>query len=195
MPAVPKPRRAFRLPHPQSLDALSYARFTGIPTFMRLPHISDPEELEVAIIGVPFDGGTTYRPGPRFGPRNVRVQSAIIRPWNPVLKVNPFAKHRIADFGDLPVNPLSIEDTFLRIEQGIAPLLKAGVRCVCVGGDHSISLPILRAVAKNTVPSPSSSSTLTTICGMSISAASILTARHSAAPSKKASYSMAASCR
>jgi len=88
---------------------------------MRLPHITQPEELEVALIGVPFDGGTTYRPGPRFGPRHVRAQSAIIRPWNPVLHVNPFAKHRTADFGDLSVNPLSIEDTFSRIEQGIAP--------------------------------------------------------------------------
>jgi len=145
-------QRKFRLPHPEPVDALVYARFTGISTFMRLPHISVPEELEVALIGVPFDGGTTYRPGPRFGPRHVRAQSAIIRPWNPVLHVNPFAKHRIADFGDLSVNPLSIEDTFRRIEQGILPLLKAGVRCVCVGGDHSISLPILRAVAKQHGP-------------------------------------------
>jgi len=153
VPRTPsKSSRTFRLPHPEPLDALTYARFTGIPAFMRLPHITQPEELDVALIGVPFDGGTTYRPGPRFGPRHVRVQSAIIRPWNPVLHVNPFAKHRVADFGDLPVNPLSIEDTFRRIEQGIAPLLRAGVRCVCVGGDHSISLPILRAVAKKHGP-------------------------------------------
>ncbi len=145
---MPKPRRAFRLPHPQPTDALEYARFTGIPTFMRLPNITQPEELDIALIGVPFDGGTTYRPGPRFGPRHVRVQSAIIRPWNPVLKVNPFAKYRVADFGDLPVNPLSIEDTFRRIERGLTPVLEAGARTVCVGGDHSISLPILRAVAK-----------------------------------------------
>src|SRR5437870_6246404 len=103
------PRRKYRSPHPLPVDALNYARFTGIPTFMRLPHIAQPEELEVALVGVPFDGGTTYRPGPRFGPRNVRVQSAIIRPWNPVLNVNPFSKYRVADFGDLPVNPLSIE--------------------------------------------------------------------------------------
>ena len=145
-------RRKFQLPHPQPVDALEYARFTGIPTFMRLPHITQPEELEVALIGVPFDGGTTYRPGPRFGPRHVRVQSAIIRPWNPAMNVNPFSKYRVADFGDLPVNPLSIEDTFRRVEQGIAPLLRAGVRCACVGGDHSISLPILRAVAKKHGP-------------------------------------------
>jgi agmatinase len=147
-----KPRRAFRLPHPQPLDALSYARFTGIATFMRLPHITQAAELDIALVGVPFDGGTTYRPGPRFGPRHVRVQSAIIRPWNPVLGVNPFEKYRVADFGDLAVNPLSIEDTFRRIEHGIAPLLDAGVRCVCVGGDHSISLPLLRAVTKKHGP-------------------------------------------
>ncbi len=145
---MPPTGRRFRLPHPEPTDALTYARFTGIATFMRLPHITDPGELEVALIGVPFDGGTTYRPGPRFGPRRIREQSAIIRPWNPVLKVNPFAKRRTADFGDLSVNPLSIEDTFRRIESGLMPLLDAGVRCVCVGGDHSISLPILRAVAK-----------------------------------------------
>jgi agmatinase len=119
---------------------------------MRLPHITQPEELEVALVGVPFDGGTTYRPGPRFGPRNIRAQSAIIRPWNPVLNVNPFAKHRTADFGDLPVNPLSIQDTFRRIEEGIRPLLDVGARCVCVGGDHSVSLPLLRAVAKKYGP-------------------------------------------
>jgi len=123
-----KPRRIFRLPPPRPVDALEYARFTGIPTFMRLPHIAEPEELDIAIIGVPFDGGTTYRPGPRFGPRYVRVQSAIIRPWNPVLKLNPFEKYRVADFGDLSVNPLSIEDTFGRIEQGIARVLAAGAR-------------------------------------------------------------------
>jgi guanidinopropionase len=148
---MPKPKagRSFHLPHPQPTDALEYARFTGVPTFMRLPNITQPEELDIALIGVPFDGGTTYRPGPRFGPRHVRLQSAIIRPWNPVLKVNPFANYRVADFGDLPVNPLSIEDTFRRIERGLAPVLEAGARTVCVGGDHSISLPLLRAVSKH----------------------------------------------
>ena len=177
----------FHLPHPQPVDALEYARFTGIPTFMRLPHITQAEELDIAIIGVPFDGGTTYRPGPRFGPRYVRVQSAIIRPWNPVLKLNPFAKYRIADFGDLPVNPLSIEDTFRRIEQGIAPILAAGARTACVGGDHSISLPILRAIAKkhggpvNLIQFDAHNDLWDEYFG-----SNILTARRSGAPSKKA---------
>jgi len=146
---MPKADREFRLPHPQPVDALEYARFTGVPTFMRLPNITEPKELDIAIVGIPFDGGTTYRPGPRFGPRGVRNQSAIIRPWNPVLHVNPFKKYRVADFGDLPVNPLSIEDTFSRIERGLATVLAGGARTLCVGGDHSISLPILRAVCKD----------------------------------------------
>lgn len=149
---MPRTGRKFRLPHPEPTDALTYARFTGVPTFMRLPHITDPAELEVALVGVPFDGGTTYRPGARFGPRHIREQSAIIRPWNPVLEVNPFAKRRTADFGDLPVNPLSIEDTFRRIERAVQPLLDGEVRCVCVGGDHSISLPLLRAVRRKHGP-------------------------------------------
>lgn len=149
---MPRTGRKFRLPHPAPTDALTYARFTGVPTFMRLPHITDPAELEVALVGVPFDGGTTYRPGARFGPRHIREQSAIIRPWNPVLEVNPFTKRRTADFGDLPVNPLSIEDTFRRIERAVQPLLDGEVRCVCVGGDHSISLPLLRAVGRKHGP-------------------------------------------
>ena len=135
-------------PHPMPVDALVYPRFSGVPTFMRLPHIPRAEELDVALIGVPFDGGTTYRPGPRFGPRNIRVQSAMIRPWNPVLKVNPFEKWRIADFGDLSLNPLSIEDTYRRITEQLSDVLRAGARSVCVGGDHSILLPILRAIHK-----------------------------------------------
>ncbi len=132
--------------HPQPVDALVFPRFSGVPTFMRLPHIARARDLDVALIGVPFDGGATYRPGPRFGPRNVRVQSAMIRPWNPVLEVNPFEKLRVGDFGDLSINPLSLEDTFQRITAQLAKVLAAGARTLCVGGDHSILLPILRAI-------------------------------------------------
>jgi agmatinase len=113
---------------------------------MRLPHILTAEELDLALIGVPFDGGTTYRPGARFGPRNIRVQSALIRPWNPVLRINPFEKMRVGDFGDLSINPLSIDDTYDRITNQLASVLRAGTKTICVGGDHSILLPILRAV-------------------------------------------------
>jgi agmatinase len=138
--------------HPQPVDALVYPRFSGVPTFMRLPHIPDANELDIALIGVPFDGGTTYRPGPRFGPRNIRVQSAMIRPWNPVLKLNPFEKWRIGDYGDLSINPLSIDDTYRRITEQLSKILQAGARSVCVGGDHSILLPILRAIHKKFGP-------------------------------------------
>jgi hypothetical protein len=133
-------------PYPAPLDGLVYPRFSGIPTFIRLPHITRPEKLDVALVGVPFDGGTSYRPGPRFGPRNIRVQSAMIRPYNPVLKINPLEKLRIADFGDLPVNPLSIEETYRLIQDGVKPLVDAGAIPICVGGDHSILLAALRAV-------------------------------------------------
>lgn len=146
-----KPKKMAK-PHPGPVDALVYPRFSGLPTFMRLPHIPCAEELDIAIIGIPFDGGTTYRPGARFGPRNIRVQSAMIRPWNPALKVNPFAKWRIGDFGDLSINPLSIEDTYGRITKQLGDVLRAGARTVCVGGDHSILLPILRAIHKQFGP-------------------------------------------
>jgi len=138
-------------PHPQPVDALVYPRFSGISTFMRLPHVPRADELDIALIGVPYDGGTTYRPGTRFGPRHVREQSSIIRPWNPVLKCNPFEKWRVADYGDLSLNPLSIEDTFGRIASQLGEVLKQA-RAVCVGGDHSILLPILRAVHKKFGP-------------------------------------------
>ena len=128
-------------------DALVSPRFAGIPTFMRLPFVSDPHQLDVALIGVPFDGGTTYRSGTRFGPREIRVQSVLIRNYNPVLRINPFEKLRIADNGDVDVNPLSIEDTFSRIQQKIRHIVESGALPFSIGGDHSISLPILRVLA------------------------------------------------
>jgi len=146
-----KPKKLAQ-PHPLPVDALVYPRFSGVPTFMRLPHIPRADELDIALIGIPFDGGTTYRPGPRFGPRNIRVQSAMIRPWNPALKVNPFAHWRIADYGDLSINPLSIEDTYRRITDQLGEVLRARARTACVGGDHSILLPILRAIHKQFGP-------------------------------------------
>lgn len=142
MPRTPKRAKPF----PAPVDALVSPRFAGISTFLRLPHVTDPAELDVAIVGIPFDGGTSYRPGARHGPRQVRDQSALIRPYNPALGINPFTRKRIADYGDLPVNPLSIDDSFGRIEAGISTLLDAKVIPLSVGGDHSILLPILRAI-------------------------------------------------
>jgi agmatinase len=131
---------------PAPVNSLEFPRFAGLSTFMRLPHIADAKRLDVALIGVPFDGGTSYRTGARFGPRHVREQSAIIRPYHPVLELSPFDVVRVADYGDLPVNPLSIDDSFKRITRGLGPILEANTIPICVGGDHSILLPILRAM-------------------------------------------------
>jgi agmatinase len=128
------------------VDALEYPRFAGIPTLFRLPHITDPARLDIALVGVPFDGGTSFRTGARMGPRHVREQSAMIRPYNPVLRVSPFSQLRVADLGELSVNPLSIEDTYARITKGLKPILDADTIPMCLGGDHSILLPILRAI-------------------------------------------------
>lgn len=136
-----KPRDAFRSP-----------RFGQVATFMLLPAVTDPAGLDVALLGVPYDGGASYRPGARFGPRAVRDQSSLIRPWNPVLKVHPFDRLRVADCGDVDVVPISIERTFEAVTRRVEHLTAAGAAPVTVGGDHSVTLPILRALARRHGP-------------------------------------------
>ena len=127
-------------------------RFGQIATFMLLPWAESPANLDVALMGIPYDGGTSYRTGARFGPRAVREQSSLIRPWHPVLKVHPFERLRVADCGDVDVVPISIERTYEQIERRLDAVLAAGTTPLCVGGDHSISLPILRAIARRHGP-------------------------------------------
>ena len=131
----------------QPADSFRSPRFAQPATFMRLPQTRDYAQLDVALLGIPFDGGTSYRPGPGFGPRDIRQHSSLIRPYNPLLKVSPFEVVRVADVGDVDVNPVNIEDTYGRVERAVGDILAANVIPVCVGGDHSLSLPILRAVA------------------------------------------------
>ena len=119
---------------------------------MRLPYVRDARALDVAIVGVPYDGGTSYRPGARYGPRHIRDQSSLIRPWNPVLEVAPFAKLRVADYGDVDVSPVSLEETFAAVERDLDAVVGAGAIPLSVGGDHSITLPVLRAVARRHGP-------------------------------------------
>jgi len=133
---------------PGPRDPFVSPRFGQIATFMLLPAADSAAGLDVALLGVPYDGGVSYRTGARFGPRAVREQSSLIRPWNPVLKVHPFDRLRVADCGDVDVVPISIERTHAAIEQRIDAVLAAGARPLCVGGDHSITLPILRALAR-----------------------------------------------
>ncbi len=129
-------------------DAFESPRFAQLSTFMRLPHTRDPHGLDVAILGIPFDGGVSFRPGARFGPKEIRNHSLLIRPYHPVLRTLPFSRLRVADCGDVDPNPMDIVDTYGRIEAGVNEVLAAGAIPACVGGDHSISLPILRAVAR-----------------------------------------------
>lgn len=134
--------------HPRPRDAFRSPRFGQPATFMLLPHRRDPAGLDVALLGIPYDGGTSYRPGARHGPRHIREQSSLIRPWNPVLEVSPFEGLRVADYGDVDVVPISIEGTFAAIQREIDTLGQAGVVPVSVGGDHSVTLPILRSLAR-----------------------------------------------
>ena len=133
-------------------DPFVSPRFGQVATFMLLPMAPSPVGLDVAVLGIPFDGGVSYRPGARFGPRAVRDQSSLIRPWNPVLKVHPFEQLRVADCGDVDVVPVSIEATHAAVFRRIAEVVDAGATPLCVGGDHSVTLPILRALAKRHGP-------------------------------------------
>ena len=134
--------------HPRPRDAFRSPRFGQPATFMLLPHRRDPAGLDVALLGIPYDGGTSYRPGARHGPRHIREQSSMIRPWNPVLQVSPFEELRVADYGDVDVVPISIEGTFAAIERETDALVGAGVVPLSAGGDHSITLPLLRSLAR-----------------------------------------------
>jgi len=133
-------------------DSFRSPRFAQPATFMRLPYTRELVGLDIAFLGIPFDGGTSYRPGSRFGPREIRQHSSLIRPYNPALQVNPFRILKVADAGDVDVNPIGIEDTYDRVKQAVGALLDTKVLPVCIGGDHSLSLPILRAVVSRHGP-------------------------------------------
>jgi len=133
--------------HPQPVDAALVPRFGAIATFMRLPHVADPAELDIALIGVPWDGGTTNRAGARHGPREVRNMSSFIRKVHHVSRIAPYELCRIADLGDAPVNPIDLKDSLARIERFFAKVHAAGAAPLSVGGDHLVTLPIFRAIA------------------------------------------------
>jgi guanidinopropionase len=136
----------------QPVSGFDLPRFAGIPTFMRLPHVpfDHPRfsEVEIGLIGVPWDGGTTNRPGPRHGPRQLRDLSTMVRATNGATLVSPFELARCADLGDVGPNPGDVMDSLARIEAFYHRVVGAGVLPLTGGGDHLSSLPILRAVAK-----------------------------------------------
>ena len=127
-------------------------RFGGIATFMRLPVVTDLSTLDVAVVGVPFDIGTSNRPGARFGPRGIRNESVLLRPYNMATRSAPFDSLRIADTGDVATNPYNLADSIERIEAHFDQLVAADLITATMGGDHTIVLPILRAMAKRHGP-------------------------------------------
>ena len=129
------------------VDATRVPRFAGPPTFARLPRIDEVSDVDVAVVGVPFDGGVSYRPGARFGPAHVRASSRLLRPYNPAADVEPFATQQVVDAGDLAVNPFDIETAIREVEDGARSLLERAGRLVTIGGDHTIALPLIRAMA------------------------------------------------
>jgi agmatinase len=128
-------------------DSFETPRFSGVRTFMRLPHNQDLENADVAIVGAPFDTGATFRSGARFGPEGIRSASHLLRRYNPSLDVGIFDHLSVIDYGDVPVVPGYIESSYERIAEGLEPIHRAGVVPIVLGGDHSIALPELRAAA------------------------------------------------
>ena len=130
------------------LDAQVIPRFAGIRTFMRAPHVTDLAGVDAVVYGIPFDTATSYRTGARFGPEAIRSASSLLRPYNPALDVNVVDRLSIVDYGDLPVSPGDIVRTYAQVEEALAPIVEAGVFAVALGGDHSVTLAELRALAR-----------------------------------------------
>lgn len=137
----------------QPVSGFDLPRFAGVPTFMRLPHVTKLDEkfrdVDIGIIGVPWDGGTTNRPGPRHGPRQLRDASTMIRAEHSVTGMRPFEAVNIADLGDVGPNPADLVDSMERITDFYSDLKSHNIRPLTAGGDHLTSLPVLRAIAKD----------------------------------------------
>jgi agmatinase len=134
------------------VDSRAVPRFAGPATFARLPRRDQVEAVDIGVLGVPFDAGTTFRPGARFGPNAIREASRLLRPYHAELDVEPFAVAQVADCGDVSANPFSIVEGLATIESAADELITAGARLVTLGGDHTIALPLLRATARRHGP-------------------------------------------
>ncbi len=128
------------------VDATAIPRFAGPQTFARLPRLDEVGRADVAVMGVPFDSGVSYRPGARFGPAHIRASSKLLRDFNPVLDVAPFAVQQVADAGDLACNPFDIETAVKQIDDGARAVLDSADKLITIGGDHTIALPLLRVM-------------------------------------------------
>ena len=134
------------------VDATQVPRFAGPPTFARLPRLDEVTRADVAVVGIPFDSGVSYRPGARFGPAHIRASSKLLRTYHPPLDVEPFAAQQVADAGDIAVNPFDIADAITAIERASDELRSGGTQLVTLGGDHTIALPLLRSLHREHGP-------------------------------------------
>ena len=134
------------------IDAMKYPRFEGIRTFMRLPHTTDLDNVDFLIAGVPFDTGATFRVGARFGPSGIRENSLLLRPYNPAQNIEIFKYCSGIDYGDIPIVPGYLPESHKLIEQKTTSLFQPNIVPIFMGGDHSISLPILRSIKKEHGP-------------------------------------------
>lgn len=130
------------------VDSSRVPRYAGPATFARLPRLDQVAHADVAVVGVPFDTGVSYRPGARFAPSAVREASRLLRPYHPGLDVSPFERVQVVDGGDIAVNPFHIGEAIETIEGAASDLQRDGTRLVTIGGDHTIALPLLRAVSR-----------------------------------------------
>ncbi|MEO6918063.1 MAG: agmatinase [Collimonas sp.] len=130
----------------QPLGGNDMPRFGGIATMMRLPHVTSSAGLDACFVGVPFDLGTSNRSGARFGPRQIRTESVLLRPYNMATRAAPFDALRVADLGDVAINPYNLLDSVRLIENAYDSIVASGCRPISLGGDHTIALPILRAL-------------------------------------------------
>jgi agmatinase len=134
-------------PRYRPADARRAPRYTGVRTFARCPHVRDLDGVDVAVVGIPFDTGTSFRVGARFGPEAVRSGSTLLRPYNQNLRVDAFATQSVVDYGDLDVTPGDTVRSLEQIVDGLRPIAEAGVTAIAIGGDHTIALGELRAHA------------------------------------------------
>ncbi|MBT5628738.1 MAG: agmatinase [Oceanospirillaceae bacterium] len=136
----------------QPIGGNDMPRFGGIATMMRLPHVPNAKDLDVAFVGVPFDIGTSNRSGARFGPRQIRSESCLIRPYNMATRAAPFDSLQVADIGDVAINTFNIDKSMAIIESAYDDILAQNCKPLTMGGDHTIALPILRSIAKKYGP-------------------------------------------
>ncbi|MHA7275317.1 agmatinase [Arthrobacter sp. Hz1] len=130
------------------IDSSRIPRYAGAATFARLPRLDEVDRADIAVVGVPFDSGVSYRPGARFGANHVRESSRLLRPYNPALDISPFERVQVADAGDMAVNPFNINEAIETIQQNALDLTADGAKLVTLGGDHTIALPLLRAASE-----------------------------------------------